>query len=157
MTVWKSFKNSLKWDQSGNSSLIRSKVTSKTSKLFQKWEKFHNLENCPQSPWNCLCLTSYISVVFERIYKKLVTVGKILKRSLKWDQSGISSSIRLKVTSKTRLIVQKMGNFKDLYLRRVKNTNISKSATGKISGLFGMDLVCVWLTKTIEKVAVFLL
>ena len=86
---------------------------------------------------------SHKLVVFQGIDMKLVTVLKILKRSLKWDQSGISSYIRLKVTSKTRWIVQKMGKFKDLYLRRVKNTNISKSATGKISGLFGMDLVCV--------------
>ena len=37
-----------------------------------------------------------------------MTVGKISKRSLKWDQSGISSSIRSKVRGKTRLIVQKM-------------------------------------------------
>ena len=41
--------------------------------------------------------------------KKLVTVGKVLKRSLKWDQSGISSIVCSKVTSKTRLIVQDMG------------------------------------------------
>ena len=156
MTVWKSFKNSLKWDQSGNSSLIRSKVTSKTSKLFQKWEKFHNLENCPQSPWNCLCLTSYISVVFERIYKKLVTVGKILKRSLKWDQSGISSLIRLKVISKTRLIVQKMGKFNDLYFMKVKNVNISKSALGNFLHSFAMDYTWVGPPETVIKVAVLL-
>ena len=109
MTVWKSFKKSLKWDQSGISSFIRLKVTSKTSKLFQKWEKFHIQDNCPKSPWNCSCLTGYISVIFERIYKKLVTVWKVLKRSLKWDQTGIFSLICLKVTSKIRTIVKKIG------------------------------------------------
>ena len=36
-------------------------------------------------------------------------MGKILQRSLKWDQPGISSLVRLKVTSKTSLIVQKNG------------------------------------------------
>ena len=32
-----------------------------------------------------------------------------MTRSLKWDQPGISSFIRLKDTSKTRLIVKRMG------------------------------------------------
>ena len=154
MTVWKSFKKSLKWDQSGNSSFIRLKVTSKTSKLFQKWKKFHNQDNCPKSPWNCSCLTGYISVILERIYKKLVTGGRILKRSLKWDQSGISSSIRLKVTSKTRLLVQKMGKFNDLYLMKVKNVNISKSAPGIFLHSFAMDYT--WAVETVIKVAVLL-
>ena len=68
---------------------------------------FTRLIKHPWSPWNQSCLTGYNSVIFERIYKKSVTVGKISKWSLKWDQSGISSSIRSKVTGKTRLIVQK--------------------------------------------------
>ena len=57
---------------------------------------------------------AYNSVVFQRICRKLVTVRKILKRSLKWDQSGIYSFIRLKDTSKTRLTVFK--NAKILWL-----------------------------------------
>ena len=38
-----------------------------------------------------------------------MTVGKVLKRSLKWDQTGIFSLICLKVTSKIRTIVKKIG------------------------------------------------
>ena len=59
--------------------------------------------------------------------------------------------------NKTRLIVQKMDKFNDLYLREAKKVNIQKSATGNILRLFGMDQICVWLSETKEKVAVFLL
>ena len=156
VTVWKILKRSFKWDQSGISSFIRLKVTSKTSKLFQKWEKFHNQDNCPKSPWNCSCLTGYISVFFGRIYKKLVTVGKILKRSSKWDQSGISSLIHLKVTSKTRLLVQKMGKFNDLYLMKVKNVSISKGAPGIFLHSFAMDYTWAGPLETVIKVPVLL-
>ena len=58
---------------------------------------------------------------FNGFTKKLVTVRKILKSSLKWDQSGIFSFIRSEVTSKTRLIVQKKEKFNDLYLMKEKN------------------------------------
>ena len=95
-------------------------------------------------------------VDFQRICKKLVPVGKILKRSLKWDQSGISSLIRLKVISKTRLIVQKMGKFNDLYFMKVKNVNISKSALGNFLHSFTMDYTWVGPPETVIKVAVLL-
>ena len=85
-----------------------------------------------------------------------MTVGKILERSLKWDQSGISSSIRLKVTSKTRLLVQKMGKFNDLYLMKVKNVNISKSALGNFLHSFAMDYTWAGPLETIIKLAVLL-
>ena len=52
-------------------------------------------------------MTYYSLAISEQIYKKLVTVGKVLKRSLKWDQHGISSSIRLKVTSRNKVDCQK--------------------------------------------------
>ena len=87
---------------------------------------------------------------------KLVTVLKILKRSLKWDQSGISSLIRSKVTSKTRLLVQKMGKFNDLYLMKVKNVNISKSAPGIFLHSFAMDYTWAGPLETVIKVAVLL-
>ena len=64
-------------------------------------------ENLSRFPWHNLCLTSHNSSIFYRIYKKLVTVTKILKKSLKWDQSGISSFIRSKVMSKTSRIMTK--------------------------------------------------
>ena len=57
-----------------------------------------------------MCLTAHKLVVFQGIDMKLVTVLKILKRSLKWDQSGISSFIRSKVMSKTSEIVKVEGN-----------------------------------------------
>ena len=73
---------------------------------------------------------AYNSVVFQRICRKLVTVRKILKRSLKWDQSGIYSFIRLKDTSKTRLTVKKMGKFYDLYPMKVKRSFTQNLASG---------------------------
>ena len=85
-----------------------------------------------------------------------MTVGKILKRSLKWDQSGISSSIRLKVTSKTRLAVKKMGKFNGLYFMKVKNVNISKSAPGIFLHSFAMDYTWAGPLETVIKVAVLL-
>ena len=83
-----------------------------------------------------------------------MTVGKILKRSSKWDQSGISSLIRSKVTNKTRLLVQKLGKFNDLYLMKVKNVNISKSAPGIFLHSFAMDYTWAGPLETIIKVAV---
>ena len=85
-----------------------------------------------------------------------MTVGKILEKSLKWDQSGIPSSIRLKVTSKTRLIVQNMEKFNDLYLMKVKNVNISKSAPGIFLHSFAMDYTWAGPLETVIKVAVLL-
>ena len=99
VTVRKILKKSLKWDQSGISSFIRSKVMSKTSRIMTK---INDQEDCQYSSWHSLCLSAYISGIFQQIYKKLVTLGKILSRSLKWDQSGISSSFCLKDMSKTR-------------------------------------------------------
>ena len=64
-------------------------------------------KNPPKFPWQCLCLTAYKEADFPGIDIKLVTVWKILKRSFKWDQSGISNFKRLKVMSKTRNIVKK--------------------------------------------------
>ena len=93
---------------------------SKTSKIVKKKENFNDMENQLKSLFSSSRLTDYNLIVFQRIYKKLVTVRKILKRSLKWDQSGISSFMRSKVMSKTKLIVQKMEKFNDLYLREVK-------------------------------------
>ena len=57
-----------------------------------------------------MCLTAHTLVVFQGIDMKLVTVLKILKRSLKWDQSGISIFIHLKVMSKTSEILKVEGN-----------------------------------------------
>ena len=57
-----------------------------------------------------MCLTAHKLVVFQGIDMKLVTVLKILKRSLKWDQSGISSFIHSKVMSKTSETVKVEGN-----------------------------------------------
>ena len=71
-------------------------------------------ENPRKSPWQCLCLTAYKEGVFQGIDKKLVTVLKILKRSFKWDQSGISSFIRSKVMSKTSEIKRMEEKFIDL-------------------------------------------
>ena len=59
------------------------------------------------SLWNSFCFTTYNWLIFELIYKKLVTVGKILKRSLKWDQPGIFTYFRLIFTSKIRTIVKR--------------------------------------------------
>ena len=123
VTVWKILKRSFKWDQSGISSFIRSKVMSKTSKIKRMEEKFNDLKNRPKSPQHCSCLTAYNSVVFQWISKKLVTVGKILKRSFKWDQSGISNFKRLKVISKTRDIVQKRESFMACTNHPEKNEN----------------------------------
>ena len=66
-------------------------------------------ENPPKSPWQWLCLTAYKLLVFQGTDMKLVMVWKILKRSLKWDQSGISSFIRSKVMSKTSEIMKEEG------------------------------------------------
>ena len=66
-------------------------------------------ENPPKCSWQCLRLTAYKLVVFQETDMKLVTVLKILKRSLKWDQSGISSFIRSQVMSKTSEIVKEEG------------------------------------------------
>ena len=86
----------------------------------------------------------------------MVTDGKILKRSLKWNQPGIFCFIRLKVTSKTRLIVKKMGKFNDLYFMKVKNVNISKSALGNFLHSFAMDYTYAGPPETVIKVAVLL-
>ena len=85
-----------------------------------------------------------------------MTDGKILERSLKWDKSGISSSIPSKVTSKTRLIVKKIGKFNGLYFMKVKNENISKSALGNFLHSIAMDYTWAGPTETIIKVAVLL-
>ena len=77
------------------------------------WKKWW-WENPPKSPWQCLCLTAYKEVDFQGIDIKLVTVWKILKRSFKWDQSGISSLICSKVMSKTSEIKRKEEKFNDL-------------------------------------------
>ena len=71
-------------------------------------------ENPLKSPWQCLCLTAYKEVVFQGIDIKSVMVWKILKRSFKWDQSGISSFIRSKVMSKTSEIMKMEEKFNDL-------------------------------------------
>ena len=77
------------------------------------------------------------------------------KTNFFWD-SGFSSSIRSKVTSKTRLLVQKMGKFNDLYLMKVKNVNISKSAPGIFLHSFAMDYTWAGPLETVIKVAVLL-
>ena len=72
------------------------------SKGYQ-WEKPLTIFYTFSSTFLSSFFLAYNSVVFQRICRKLVTVRKILKRSLKWNQSGIYSFIRLKDTSKTRL------------------------------------------------------
>ena len=59
-------------------------------------------------------MTAYKEGFFQGIDKKLVMVLKILKRSFKWDQSGISSFIRSKVMSKTSEIKKMEEKFNDL-------------------------------------------
>ena len=96
---------------------------SKTREIKRIEEKFNDLENRPKSSLHCSCLTDYSWVVFQWISKKLVLVGKILKRSFKWDQSGISNFKRLKVMSKTRDIVQKRESFMACTNHPEKNEN----------------------------------
>ena len=107
---WRSCKDL--WNETNLAFLALSvhKLWAKQVKLWKKKEKNNNLQNCPESPQSCSCLTASILIVFHRILKKLVTVGKILKRSFKWAQSGIFSSICLKITSKTREEVKKREN-----------------------------------------------
>ena len=57
-------------------------------------------------------MTAHKLVVFPEIDMKLVMVLKILKKSLKWDQSGISSFIHSKVMSKTSEILKVKGDKK---------------------------------------------
>ena len=94
---------------------------------------------------------AYNSVVFQRICRKLVTVRKILKRSLKWDQSGISSLIRLKVISKTRLIVQKMGKIQWPVLHESKKCEYFKKRSGKFFALIYHGLHMGWTTRNRHK------
>ena len=101
-------------------------------------------------------MTASNLVVFQRIHKKLVTNGKILKRSFKWVQSGISSSFRLKITSKTREEVKKRENLMTCTNHSEKNENLQKRATGMILLFFAMDYASTEPLETAEKVAVLL-
>ena len=85
-----------------------------------------------------------------------MTVRKILKRSLKWAQSGIFSSIRLKITSKTREEVKKRENLMTCTNHSEKNENLQKRATGMILLFFAMDYAWTEPLETAEKVAVLL-
>ena len=101
-------------------------------------------------------MKAYNLVVFQWISKKLVTVGKILKRSFKWDQSGISNLKRLKVISKTRDIVQKRESFMACTNHPERNGNLKKGAPGIILKPFDMDYAWAGPPETMKKVAVIL-
>ena len=85
-----------------------------------------------------------------------MTVIKIWKRSLKWDQSGISSSIRSKVTSKTMEGFKKMENLRTCSNHPEKNGNYEKSAPRMILLFFAMGYAWVELLESAEKVGVLL-
>jgi len=85
-----------------------------------------------------------------------VPVGKILKRSLKWAQSGISSSICSKVTSKTMEGFKKRQNLRTCTNHPEKNGNYEKSAPRMILLFFAMGYAWVELLETAEKVGVLL-
>ena len=101
-------------------------------------------------------MKAYNLVVFQWISKKLVTVGKILKRSFEWDQSGISNFKRLKVIGETRDIVQKRECFMACTNHPEKNGNYEKGALGIILEPFDMDYTWAGPQETMKKVAVIL-
>ena len=101
-------------------------------------------------------MTAYKEGGFQGIDKKLVTVLKILKRSFKWDQSGISNFKRLKVRSKTRDIVQKRESFMACTNHPERNGNLKKGAPGIILKPFDMDYTWAEPPESMKKVAVLL-
>ena len=79
-----------------------------------------------------------------------------MKRSFKWDQSGISSFIRLKVTSNTMEIVKKRESFMACTNHPEKKGNKKKCAPGNILQPFDMDYTWAGPPETMIKVAVIL-